>query len=222
MSGKLVVIEGLDGSGKATQTMLLYEALSKEMADVQPLSFPCYDDESSTLVRMYLGGEFGDKPDDVNGYAAAVFYAVDRYASYKKHWHKTYDAGAVFLANRYTTSNAVFQTSKLPRDQWDAYIDWLFDFEYHLMGIPAPDLVIYLDVSAEMGQQLMDKRYTGNEEKKDIHERDREYQRRSREAALYCAKKQGWTTVCCDGPDGMRPQEDIAAEVLDITRKVVL
>lgn len=221
MKGKLIVIEGLDGSGKATQTMLLYETLAQEMSNVKTLNFPCYDEESSALVRMYLGGEFGDKPDDVNGYAASVFFAVDRYASYKKHWQSDYENGAILLANRYTTSNAVFQTGKLPQPQWDGYIDWLFDFEYNLMEIPAPDLVIYLDITPETGLALMDKRYTGDENKKDIHERDTAYQQRSRQAALYCAQKQNWAVVSCDGAGKMRPQQDIANEILDIVRKVV-
>lgn len=222
MRGKLVAIEGLDGSGKATQTMLLYETLSKERELVKTLSFPCYDDESSTLVRMYLGGEFGDDPAAVNGYAAAVFFAADRYASFKKNWQKDYNVGALLLANRYTTSNAVFQASKLPQAQWDGYLDWLFDFEYNLMEIPKPDLVLYLDVAPETGRHLLDKRYTGDERKKDIHERSIAFQQRSRQAALYCADKQGWTVIRCDDNNGMRPQQDIAAEILATVRKAVL
>lgn len=220
--GKLVAIEGLDGSGKTTQTTLLYQALKREADHVVPLSFPCYNDESSALVRMYLDGEFGDDPNDVNAYAAAVFFAVDRYASYKKHWQKDYENGALLLANRYTTSNAVFQSAKIPQAQWDHYLDWLFDFEYNLMGIPMPDLVVYLDVSPETGRALLDKRYVGDEQKKDIHERSLDYQQRSRQAALYCAEKQNWTVIRCDDAGGMRPQQDIAAQVLDTVRKGIL
>lgn len=220
MSGKLIVIEGLDGSGKATQTKLLYDTLAAESQQLMTLSFPCYDDESSALVRMYLGGAFGDKPGDVNGYAAAVFFAADRYASFKINWHKEYNAGYTLLADRYTTSNAVYQAGKLPRDEWDHYLDWLFDFEYNLMEIPKPDAVIFLDVSAETSDKLMQKRYIGDDTKKDIHEKDIDFQRTSREAALYCAAKQNWHIVCCDAGGVMRNAQDIAKDVERIVRAI--
>lgn len=222
MSGKLIVIEGLDGSGKATQTKLLYDTFVAEGKEVSTLSFPCYGDESSTLVRMYLGGEFGEKPGDVNGYAAAVFFAADRYASYKKNWHTAYEAGRLFLADRYTTSNAVYQAGKLAREEWDQYLGWLFEFEYRLLEIPKPDAVIFLDVSAETSGKLMQKRYTGDDSKKDIHEKDIEFQRTSREAALYCAAKQNWHIVRCDTGGVMRSVNDIAQDVERIAREVII
>ena len=214
MSGKLIVIEGLDGSGKATQSKLLLEALKEKGIICEALSFPCYDEEYLALVRMYLGGCFGDKPGDVNCYAASVFYAVDRYASYKTAWREGYENGTVYIADRYTTSNAVYQTSKLPEDEWDAFLDWLSDFEYNKLGIPAPDRVIYLDVAPEVSETLMRKRYEGDDTKKDIHEKDIDYQRKSRAAAKYCAKKLGWRIVECGENGVMRSVEEISRDVL--------
>ena len=216
MSGKLIVIEGLDGSGKATQAKLLAEALLRQGREVRQISFPNYASDSSALVKMYLGGAFGSKPDDVNAYAASSFYAVDRYASYKSDWGGFYDRGGIVIADRYTTSNAVHQCSKLPREQWDAYLNWLFHFEYELLGIPAPDAVIYLRVDPAVSQKLMTERYHGDEGKKDIHESDMEYLRRSRLAAEYCAEKLGWRTISCTDGDTMRTVETIHADILSI------
>ena len=139
---KIIVIEGLDGSGKATQAELLNKHLLNLGYETYVLDLPFYNDPSSTLVKMYLGGEMGDKPSDVNAYAASTFYAVDRYASFKKYWEKQYNSDKIIIANRYTTSNASHQMTKLNEEQWDEYLDWLFEFEYNKMGIPAPDCVI--------------------------------------------------------------------------------
>lgn len=200
MSGKLIVIEGLDGSGKATQAALLAESLAAGDRPVRKITFPNYQSDSSALVRMYLAGQFGSHPDDVNAYAASAFYAVDRYAGFKADWGPFYAEGGILVADRYTTSNAVHQCSKLPRDQWPAYLDWLFTFEYQYLGIPAPDGVVYLQVDPAVSQKLMTGRYQGDESKKDIHEKDREYLARSRQAAEFCAARLGWRTVpCCQG-----------------------
>ena len=170
--GKLIVLEGLDGSGKATQSRLLTAALEREGRRVRRISFPDYESNASWPVRMYLGGEFGPKPEDVNAYAASVLYAVDRFASYRKDWGEFYRDGGILIADRYTTSNAVHQCSKLPREEWDGYLDWLFDLEYRKIGIPAPDAVFYLEVDPAVSQRLLSGRYQGDEGKKDIHERD--------------------------------------------------
>lgn len=214
MSGKLIVIEGLDGSGKATQAKLLAQELRCRGREVREISFPDYKSDSSALIKLYLGGAFGSKPDDVNAYAASSFFAVDRYASYKSDWGAFYQQGGVVIADRYTTSNAVHQCSKLPREQWDAYLDWLFRFEYEQLGIPAPDTVIYLRVDPAVSQKLMTERYHGDEGKKDIHESDVEYLRRSRAAAEYCAEKLGWQIVSCTDGDSMRPVEEIHGDIL--------
>lgn len=215
MSGKLIVIEGLDGSGKATQSNLLYEKLLAEGKPVRKVSFPAYDSESSALVKMYLAGDFGKDPGDVNAYAASSFFAVDRFASYKSDWGNFYREGGIVIADRYTTSNAIHQCSKLPREEWDGYIDWLFDFEFRLLGIPAPDKVIYLKVDPAVSQKLMTKRYQGDESKKDIHESNLEYLEKSRQAARYCAEKLGWKTIQCDDGENMRTIEQIHADVMD-------
>lgn len=214
-NSKLIVIEGLDGSGKATQAKKLTQALAERGLPVREVSFPDYDSDSSALVRMYLSGQFGTDPQDVNAYAASTFYAVDRFASYKKDWCRDYARGLI-VADRYTTSNAVHQCSKLPKEQWGAFLDWLFDFEYKKLGIPAPDCVIYLNVDPQVSQSLMTARYYGDEGKKDIHERDLAYLKHSREAAQYCAEKLGWLIVDCCRDGQMRPIAEIHESILKL------
>lgn len=214
MSGKLIVIEGLDGSGKATQAKLLYEALRNRGRNVREVSFPDYQSDSSALIKMYLHGEFGSDPGDVNAYAASSFFAVDRYASYKKDWGGFYQESGVIIADRYTTSNAIHQCSKLPEEAWDDYLNWLFDFEYRLLGIPAPDRVFYLKVDPAVSQKLMTGRYHGDESKKDIHESNLAYLDRSRKAAEYCADRLGWKTILCSREGEMRGIEEIHQEIL--------
>ena len=219
MQGKLIVFEGTDGSGKATQSELLCQELTRRGVPYRKLTFPRYQEESSVLVRLYLGGAFGQKPGDVNAYAAAAFYSVDRYASYKQDWGSYYEQGGLLIADRYTTSNAVHQTSKLPPEQWESFLGWLFDFEFHLLGLPAPDEVIYLQVDPAVSQKLMTQRYHGDESRKDVHEKDTEYLARSRCAAEYCAAHLGWAVVHCTSGDNMRSIEDIQAEVQEIVLK---
>ncbi|MCD8221864.1 MAG: deoxynucleoside kinase [Clostridiales bacterium] len=218
MEGKLIVIEGLDGSGKATQAEFLYQELCNKSVSVRKVSFPDYESRSSSLVKMYLNGEFGDHPDDVNAYAASSFYAVDRYASYKKDWKGFLDTGGIVIADRYTTSNAVHQCSKLPKEKWDEYLRWLFDYEYRLLGIPEPALTCYLHVDPEVSQKLMSKRYQGDEQKKDIHEKDFNYLKRSQDAAGYCVDKLGWKVIECCKDGIMRSMDEIHSEIMMIVR----
>lgn len=195
--GKLIVIEGLDGCGKSTQLALLPDALAANGISSRGVSFPNYASRSSELVKMYLSGEFGSRPGDVNAYAASVFYAADRFASYKTDWGEFYNNGGVIVAGRYTTANAVHQCSKLPPEQWKAFLDWLYDFEYGKIGIPKPDLVIFLDMPIEVSQRLLANRYEGDAEKRDIHERDTEYLKACRQAAIYTAEYSGWKIISC-------------------------
>ena len=217
--GTLIVLEGLDGSGKATQAKLLAQHLKEAGKNVQEITFPDYASDSSALVKMYLAGQFGDKPDDVNAYAASSFYAVDRYASYSRHWKEDYLSGKVILADRYTSSNAVHQAVKLPQSEWDDYIKWLCDYEYEKLAVPKPDRIIYLDMPVDVSQRLMTKRYGGDEVKKDVHEANVEYLRRCAKAAAFAAEKMGWETVVCSENGEPRPIADISEEILGIVKK---
>ncbi len=219
--GKLIVIEGLDGSGKSTQLELLPQNLLKNGINCKSVSFPDYDSNSSALVKMYLGGEFGKKPDDVNAYAASLFYAVDRFASYKTTWGEYYNQNGVIVSGRYTTSNAVHQTSKMEEKHWEGFLDWLYDLEYNKVGIPKPDKVIFLDMPVEVSQKLLSNRYKGDEGKKDIHESDMAYLDKCRKAAMFTAEYSDWTIVSCAKDGVPRTIEDIANDVLNETLKVI-
>lgn len=218
MNGRLIVLEGLDGSGKSTQLELLKAKLGE---NVRYVKFPDYDAKSSTLVKMYLAGEFGPNPDDVNAFAASAFYAVDRYASFKTEWGADYKSGSVIVCDRYTTSNAVHQASKLDAEDRDEYLDWLYDFEFNKLGIPKPDAVVFLDMPIDVSQRLMSERYQGDESRKDIHERDFEYLEHCRESALYSAKRLGWTVVKCAEGGQPRTREDIADEVFKAVSNIL-
>ncbi len=219
--GKLIVIEGLDGSGKSTQLNKLFERLERDGYAVRSVSFPDYDSNSSALVKMYLNGDFGSKPGDVNPYAASLFYAVDRYASFKSTWGDFYNNGGTVISGRYTTSNAVHQTSKLQEDEWEPFTTWLFDLEYNKVSIPRPDVVIFLDMSPEVSQKLLSGRYLGDESKKDIHERDVAYLAACRKAALFNAEKFGWKVIRCDKNGSARSIEDISNDIYNTVLQVL-
>ena len=155
MSGKLIVFEGTDGSGKATQSQLLGQRLEREGISFRRINFPRYGKPSAAMVEEYLNGNLGKSPDDVNAYAASMFYAMDRYASYKQDWGEFYESGGLIIADRYTTSNAVHQASKLPEGERRVFLNWLFHLEYELLGLPAPDLVLYLDMPTEISGRMM-------------------------------------------------------------------
>ena len=163
---------------------------------------------------MYLGGQFGDKPSDVNAYAASSFYAVDRYASYKMDWGQWYEDGGLVLSDRYTTSNAVHQTSKLPEEEREDYLRWLVDLEFGKIGLPEPDLVIYLDVPTDFTEKLLRHREADTKTKADIHEQDMEYLATCRKTGRAAAQYYGWTVInCTAGCCGMRTIEDIHEEI---------
>lgn len=203
MSGKLIVLEGLDGSGKSTQLERLPDALARLGIDVRIISFPDYNDPSSTLIKMYLSGEFGENAGDVNAYAASIFYAADRYASYVRHWKEDYENGRVILAGRYVSSNAIHQTAKLPREEWEDYTDWLVELEYDKIGIPEPDMTLFLDMPAPVSERMLSDRYLGDESKRDLHERDGVYMENCRAAARFAADRFGWEIIPCS--DGSEP-----------------
>lgn len=219
--GKLIVIEGLDGSGKSTQTENVLNFIKSKGVEVRQIKLPDYESESSALVRMYLGGEFGTHPKDVNAYAASSFYAVDRYANYNTKWKDDYLSGKVILADRYATSNAAHQMTKLDKSEWDEYLAWLEDFEYVKIGIPKPSLVVFLDMPVEISQKLMTSRYKGDEGKKDVHEADVTYLLACREAGMYAAKKLGWNIVKCYEGDEPRSIEDIARDIEALVASII-
>lgn len=213
MSGRLIVFEGTDGSGKATQSRLLFERLRREGVDCRKLDFPRYGEKSAALVELYLSGAFGTRPDDVNAYAASTFYAVDRYASYKQDWGGYYEAGGLLIADRYTTSNAVHQAGKLPDGERERYLDWLFGFEYGLLGLPEPSLVFYLDVPTELTEALLRARERATHTSADIHERDEAYLRACRENARKVAARCAWQRVDCARGGALRPAGELHEEI---------
>ena len=213
MNGKLIVFEGTDGSGKATQTRLLCERLTREGYAFRQLTFPRYEQESSALIRLYLGGAFGTAPGDVNAYAASTFYAVDRYASYKQDWGRYYEAGGLVVSDRYTTSNAVHQASKLPEGERTDFLAWLFHFEYDQLGLPRPDKVFYLDIPTELTEQMLRRREADTHTAADIHEQDEAYLRRCRENAGHVAVLCGWERVDCVRDGALRTAEEIHEEI---------
>ena len=193
--GRLIVLEGIDGSGKSSQYRRLCTRMEKDGIDYNHIVFPRYDKESSALIRMYLSGAFGTHPDDVNAYTASTFYAVDRFASYRDDWGKRYDTGGLIISDRYTTSNAVHQGSKLSDDELPAFFQWLSDLEYEKMGLPKPDLVIYLDVDLETSLARMKHRQDSSNTQADIHEKDVDYLRRCLHTADRAAEYYGWTRI---------------------------
>lgn len=214
MKGKLIVIEGLDGSGKKTQTKLLYEHFKKLYSNTTYISFPDYNSPSSSLVKMYLNSEFGNNPSSVNAYAASSFFAVDRYASYKKTWSKLYNSGHIIIADRYTTSNAVYQMSKLPEKQWHEYLSWLYDYEYNKLELPIPDKVIFLDVPIEISQSLMEVRYLNSNGKKDLHENNINFLKKCKKISKFVANFDNWHTINCASDRKIKNKECIHDEIL--------
>ena len=222
MKGKLIVFEGTDGSGKSTQFARLCQRVSGMGKDYQKLTFPQYAEPSSALIRMYLGGEFGVKPGDVNPYAASAFYAVDRYASLKKVWGEYYDNGGLILTDRYTTSNAVHQGVKCRPGERGDFLRWLDDFEHSKLGLPRPDMVIYLDVPTEATVQMLRAREQQTNTQADIHEKDTAYLAACRECAGQAADILGWKRIrCLDKHGKLRSIEDIHEEIWGIVEPLL-
>lgn len=222
MKGKLIIIEsGSDASGKATQTRKLYERLKSEGYNIKKVEYPNYDSESSSLVKMYLRGDFGKNASDVDPYVASTFYAADRYASFKTEWEDFYNNGGIIIADRYTTSNMVHQASKMDIEDRDKYLDWLVDYEFDLYKIPKPDCVVFLDVPIDFSKKLMENRknkFTG-QSKKDIHESDIGYLTKSYNNSLYIADKFMWNKINCVKGDNLRTIENIHEEVYRLVKE---
>lgn len=223
--GKLIVIEGTDSSGKETQTKRLFEKLEEKGLKVKKISFPNYDSPACEPVKMYLAGAFGEDAMKVNPYPVSTMYAIDRYASFKTDWEKFYNEDGIIVTDRYVTSNMVHQASKIrDLDEKKKYLNWLEDLEYEKMGIPRPDLVIFLNMPTDMAIRLMAERknkITG-EEKKDIHERDKEYLKESHANACKIANIYNWKEIKCNDGERIKTIEEIGEEVFFLVEEVVL
>lgn len=195
--GKLIVIDGLDGCGKSTQTQRVYEILKKNNDKTMMISYPNYDSKSSALVKMYLNGDFSKNANDVNSYAASSFYAVDRYAGYVNDWKEYYDKGYNIIASRYVSSNAIHQMGKLKDSEWKSFLEWLHDYEYNKLGLPKPDKIIYLDMDRDVADNLIKQRYLGDNNKKDIHEKNSKYLKQCHKSAFFAANLENWDIISC-------------------------
>lgn len=214
--GKLIVLEGTDGSGKSTQFKMLCQAMEERGKPFHTLVFPRYAEESSALIRMYLGGAFGKDPSAVNAYAASSFYAVDRYAAWKQDWESIYKGGGVILSDRYTTSNAVHQAAKMDAEEQEAFFRWLSDYEYDKLGLPTPEMVLWLDMPTEKAVENLRGRERDTNTKADIHEVDTEYLKKCRQSAKAAAAFYGWEQIrCVDDAGQLRSREEIHREIME-------
>ena len=221
MKKRLIAIDGLDASGKMTQTELLKDLLADKGIPYRYLSFPTYDADYSAHVNMYLKGRFGDDPEIVNPFAASSFFGADRYCSYMLDWKKDYENGSIILANRYTSANAVHQLSKLDESEYDSFLDWLMDYEYNKLGIPKPDAVVYLCVPPDVSQKMIQHRCDETGAEKDIHESNKKHLENSYRAALYSAEKLGWIKIDCARGGELRSREEIHQEIVERLKEII-
>ena len=223
--GYLIAFDGIDASGKTTQAKILEQKLRESGKEILYLTFPDYESESSSLVKLYLRGDLGKNPNDVNAYAASSFYAADRYISYINNWKEFYaKENIVILANRYTTANAIHQLSKLPENEWDNFLDWLWDYEFNKLMIPEPDLIVLFDMHIEVALKLIEERAKKTQTQKDIHESDPEYLHKCYEAGQYAAKYLNWEKIICYKKDlnGVlipRTEEEISVDLFELVKK---
>ena len=220
--GKLFVIDGTDGSGKQTQFQKLQESLTKDGIDYKVVSFPNYDSPSSSLVKMYLSGEFGENAKEISPYIASTFYAADRYATFQTGYKKYYEDGGIILADRYTTANMVHQAGKIKDEkEREKFLNWLWDFEFNLYGLPVPNEVFFLNMPVEKSIELMkyrENKFT-HQDKKDIHERDINHLKDAYEAACDVSKKYNWYEIKCVKNNEIRTIEDIHQEIYKEVKK---
>lgn len=217
--GRLIVIDGLDGSGKATQTKILVDTLKARGELVKHIEYPNYGSKSSDLVKLYLNGDISKDPFDVNAYATTSFYACDHYIQYEIDWKHDYLSNKTIISDRYVSSNAIHQMVKLPKNKWDCFLSWLYDYEFNKLGLPKEDELIYLDVDPLISQNLINSRYS-NIDKKDIHERNINYLLKCREAALYAAKFLNWNIIRCDDGSKIMSIEQISKKILNLVDEV--
>lgn len=223
--GILIAIDGVDASGKQTQTELLANRLISEGRKIKQISFPAYDKPSSTLVKMYLNGDFGANPSDVNAYATSVLFASDRFATYRTDWGRDYENGTAIIADRYVSSNLIHQASKIDNDaEKDKFLVWLDDLEHNIFSLPRPDVTIFLDMPPEYGAKLMSDRLNKStgEEQKDIHESNTNYLRKSYDNAVYVAEKFGWSRINCVKDGEIRSIEDIHNDIYNTVKELLM
>ena len=220
MHGKIIIIEGLDGCGKTTQVNLLKERFTGE--NYRFLTFPDYQSLAGEIILEYLGSKIPENDAEKSAYSASSFYAIDRYISYRKDWRLDYEQGKTIISARYTTSNAIYQMTKLPREKWEDYRNWLYDYEYEKLGIPKPDEVIFLDVPVEVSQKLLSERYQGEESKKDAHESDPEYLKHCHDASLYAGTAgKPWKFLNCCENNQMKSVEQIQKELISQIEEIL-
>ncbi len=222
--GKLIVIDGTDGSGKQTQLEILEKNLEKENIEYKKVEFPNYDSPSSSLVKMYLSGEFGQDAQSISPYIASTFYAVDRYATYKKEFQEYYENGGLILADRYTTANMVHQAGKIKdKDERKKFLDWLWDLEFNIYKIPIPSKVFFLNMPVEYSMKLTQNRKNKFDQnaKKDIHESNIKHLEDSYNAACELAKIYGWSEIQCIKDGNVRTREDIGEEIFNIVKEIL-
>ena len=220
--GRLIVFEGIDGSGKSTQFELMCRRFIHDGQDFMRIRFPRYDKPSSSLLKMYLDGEFGNDPDAVNAYAASSFYAVDRLASFIQDWRGYYTGGGLVLMDRYTTSNAIHQGAKLPPEQRERFFIWLFEYEFDLLGLPAPDMVIYLDIEAAHAVQRLHNRQSATDTTGDIHEKDTQYLEQCALCGKQAASRYGWRSINCFSDGRERSEDELHREIYNIVMSSAL
>jgi len=222
--GKIIVIEGLDGCGKQTQSEKLFNRLKEEGKNIMKLAYPRYDNPSSSLVKMYLSGEFGKNANDVSAYIASTFYAVDRYASYKQDYEEFYKNGGIVLLDRYVTANMVHQSSKIDNlEEKEKFLNWLADFEYGLFGIPKPDKIFFLNMPPHVSQKLIKERENkfSHDKQKDIHESDVNHLQHAYDNACYLINKYSWDNINCTNNDVLRTIDDIHEEIYKKTLDIL-
>lgn len=214
--GKIIVIEGSDGSGKQTQANLLYDRLKSEGVKVHKIEYPRYEEKSSALVRMYLRDKsFGNNPDEIDPYVVSSFYAVDRAADYYrvdgKGWKKYYDEGYIIVADRYTTANMVHQAKKVTnRKDKMKILEWIEDHEYNVLGLPKPDMIVFLNLDPKFSQASMKK----SNKNLDLHEANLDYLIGSNDNAKEVAKIYDWEVIDCVKKDDERKTvEEISEEI---------
>lgn len=215
MKNRIIVLEGLDASGKGTQTELLAQKLISEGKSLHRFDFPRYEHDSSVAVRMYLDGKLGTRPEDTNAYAASTFFGIDRYISFKTEWRDFYEKGDIILLDRYTSANALHQLSKMDKSKWEGFLDWLYDFEFGKLGIPKPAITLFLDMHPDVAIKLLEKRSADTGRKKDIHELDHSHLYKSYEAAQFACERLGWERIVCFENGAPKSREEIFEKIYE-------